>query len=243
MPGSSLHADNHFRPERILEEPAASRSCCTPSGPSSIVTDFLEVETPILSADTVVDRHLDPFAVIVADPAGSGGQRSFWLQTSPEFAMKRLLASGGTAIYQIARVFRQDERGPLHNPEFTMVEWYRVGDMPAEGMRLLSDLGEAILGRGPAERVTYAEAFQRFLGIDPHGAEDAGAGRRRSIQPGCIAREPCGGRSRRLARSTLDGVRPTALGNRPAGDSVRLSRQPGRVGPCSQRAAGSGGTL
>jgi lysyl-tRNA synthetase class 2 len=131
---------------------------------------FLEVETPVLSADTVVDRHLDPFDVLVNDPDGSGRPRRFWLQTSPEFAMKRLLAAGGEAIYQVARVFRCEERGPLHNPEFTMIEWYCVGDGPAEGMQLLSDLGEALLGRGPAELVPYADAFRRHTRVDPHEA-------------------------------------------------------------------------
>jgi elongation factor P--(R)-beta-lysine ligase len=128
---------------------------------------FLEVETPILSADTVVDRHLDPFSLNV----GSAGQpRAYWLQTSPEFAMKRLLAAGAEAIYQVSRVFRREEQGPLHNPEFTLVEWYQTGDDYAAGMRFTSDLCEALLGRGPAELLSYAEAFQRHVGLDPHAA-------------------------------------------------------------------------
>ncbi len=110
---------------------------------------FLEVETPILSADTVVDRHLDPFS-LSADPAG-GRQQTLWLLTSPEFAMKRLLAAGAEAIYQVSRVFRQDEQGSLHNPEFTLVEWYRTGDDFRAGMQFTSDLCETLLGRGPAE--------------------------------------------------------------------------------------------
>jgi lysyl-tRNA synthetase class 2 len=133
------------------------------------VRGFLEVETPILSADTVVDRHLDPFSL----PFGrSGGKpRTFWLQTSPEFAMKRLLATGVDAIYQVSRVFRQEEQGPLHNPEFTLVEWYRTGDDFRAGMRLASDLCETLLDRGPAELLSYAEAFHRHVGLDPHAAE------------------------------------------------------------------------
>ena len=81
--------------------------------------------------------------------------------------MKRLLAAGATAIYQITKAFRGGEIGRLHNPEFTIVEWYRVGDDYAAGMQLLADLAAAVLGRGPAERLTYRDAFQRHAGIDP----------------------------------------------------------------------------
>jgi lysyl-tRNA synthetase class 2 len=105
---------------------------------------FLEVETPILSDDTVVDRHLDPFSLTLTDAAGKP-RRTLWLQTSPEFGMKRLLAAGALAIYQVSRVFRQGEQGRLHNPEFTLVEWYRVGDTPEEGMQLTSNLCETLL--------------------------------------------------------------------------------------------------
>ncbi len=127
---------------------------------------FLEVDTPILSADTVVDRHLAAFSTEL--PCGPDRPpRKLWLHTSPEFPMKRLLAAGAEAIYQVAHVFRQGEIGPLHNPEFTMLEWYRAGDAPEQGMQLLSDLCEAMLGRGPAERVSYREAFERHVGLDP----------------------------------------------------------------------------
>jgi len=131
--------------------------------------DFLEVETPLLSHDTVVDRHLDPIPVTYfKEPRQHERGQRMWLQTSPEFAMKRLLAAGATAIYQVTKAFRGGrERGPEHNPEFTIVEWYRVGDAYAAGMQLLSDLAEAIFGAGPAERLTYREAFQRHAGFDP----------------------------------------------------------------------------
>jgi len=131
--------------------------------------DFLEVETPLLSADTVVDRHLDPLAVTLPDdPRRPDVGRKLWLQTSPEFAMKRLMAAGGEAIYQITKAFRAGETGTRHNPEFTMVEWYRRGDSMAAGMELLSELQESLLGWGPAERLSYAEAFSKHAGIDPH---------------------------------------------------------------------------
>ncbi len=128
---------------------------------------FLEVETPLLSADTVVDRHLDPFCV-------EFDNRRMWLQTSPEFAMKRLLADGAEAIYQVTRSFRLGEQGPLHNPEFTIVEWYRTDDDMDAGMQLTGDLCEAMLHCGPAERLSYRDAFEQYVGIDPHTA-DVGA--------------------------------------------------------------------
>lgn len=130
---------------------------------------FLEVETPLLSHDTVVDRHLDPIPVtLFSEPRQHERGKKLWLQTSPEFGMKRLLAAGMTTIYQINKAFRGGcETGAEHNPEFTIVEWYRVGDDYAAGMQLLSDLAEAIFHAGPAERLTYREAFQRHAGFDP----------------------------------------------------------------------------
>ena len=134
---------------------------------------FTEVETPLLSHDTVVDRHLDPIPVtLFDDPRQPEQGERLWLQTSPEFAMKRLLAAGLTAIYQITKAFRGGrERGPTHNPEFTIVEWYRVGDDYEAGMQLLSDLAEGVFQAGPAERVSYREAFARHAGFDPFAAE------------------------------------------------------------------------
>src|SRR6186997_912581 len=117
---------------------------------------FLEVETPILSHDVVVDRHLDPLSVtLFSDPRQPERGEKLWLQTSPEFGMKRLLAAGATAIYQITRAFRNAEIGSLHNPEFTMVEWYRTGDDLPAGMALLSDLSSALLGTPVAELLSY----------------------------------------------------------------------------------------
>jgi lysyl-tRNA synthetase class 2 len=175
---------------------------------------FLEVETPCLSADIVIERHLQPWAACGANDWAAGAHVGWvkrsadppsstvrgemvrtadptvrWLQTSPEFAMKRLLAAGATAIYQVARVFRAGEIGRLHNPEFTMVEWYRAGDDLAAGMQLLDELSQAMLGRGRAERLSYAEAFARHVEIDPHTATAAelwaaATGRRLTIPEG-----------------------------------------------------------
>ncbi len=117
-----------------------------------------EVETPILSAGATVDRHIESFCT----------RDGRWLQTSPEFAMKRLLAAGSGPIFQITRVFRLEEQGRHHNPEFTMLEWYR----PGFSMHALMDEVEALmqaLDARPAafERLTYRQAFQRHAGFDP----------------------------------------------------------------------------
>lgn len=134
---------------------------------------FLEVETPILSADVVIDRHLDPFATTLAhDPRQPDSGPRLWLQTSPEFHMKRLLAAGSGSIYQVARVFRNGESGARHNPEFTMVEWYEVPADYQSGMRLLSELCVELLGRAPATLLTYGAAFQQFAGLDPYRASN-----------------------------------------------------------------------
>jgi lysyl-tRNA synthetase class 2 len=133
---------------------------------------FVEVETPVLARDVVVDRHLDPLGVtLFPDPRRPEEGERLWLQTSPEFGMKRLLAAGMTAIYQITRAFRGGESGKLHNPEFTMVEWYRVGDDYQAGIQLLADLAEHLLGLGPAERMTWRDAFRRYVNFDPFTEE------------------------------------------------------------------------
>jgi lysyl-tRNA synthetase class 2 len=190
---------------------------------------FLEVETPILSHDVVVDRHLDPFSTILsADPRRPNAGEQLFLQTSPEFAMKRLLAAGGEAIYQITRAFRNGgERGRLHNPEFTIVEWYRVGDGLREGMQLLSDLAEALLTRGPAELVSYRDAFERHLGIEPHADSIetlvAAATRHKIAVPAGLARDRDGLLNLllvELVEAHLGRGRPTILYDYPASQAA-----------------------
>ena len=118
---------------------------------------FLEVETPLISADVVVDRHLEPIGITLPGRyrLDSNQGHSHWLQTSPEAAMKRLLASGcRDAIFQVTRSFRAGEQGAAHNPEFTIVEWYRAGDRMDDGMQLLSELCQSLLGGNPASLPT-----------------------------------------------------------------------------------------
>lgn len=131
---------------------------------------FIEVETPTLSRDSVIDEHLDPLRVtLFGDATQPERGEPFYLQTSPEFGMKRLLVAGAEAIYQITRAYRGGEVGGRHNPEFTMLEWYRLGDDYAAGRKLLSDLAAAALGCEDAEQMTFREAFQRYARVDPFG--------------------------------------------------------------------------
>ncbi len=126
---------------------------------------FIEVQTPILSRDTVVDRFIDPIPVSIT--LQDVGTQQFWLQTSPEFGMKRLLAAGAQAIYQITPAFRAGEMGSHHNIEFTILEWYRVGDDYFAGMDLLDQFSQSLLDQPPALRMTYRDAFMQFSNIDP----------------------------------------------------------------------------
>ena len=122
----------------------------------------LEVDTPVLSRHATVDRHIDSFST--ADARG-------WLQTSPEFAMKRLLCAGSGAIWQMAKVFRAEEAGRFHNPEFTLLEWYRVGFDHHALMNEVEALLRAAGVTGPTfARMSYGEAFDRHAGIDPFTA-------------------------------------------------------------------------
>jgi lysyl-tRNA synthetase class 2 len=131
---------------------------------------FFEVQTPVLSSETMIDRHIEPIAV---ELELAGDRRTYFLQTSPEFAMKRLLAAGAQAIYQLGPAFRGREAGAMHNPEFTMLEWYRTGDTYGSGIELLSEYWGSISGRGDVEVVTFQEVFRRHAGIDPFAASDA----------------------------------------------------------------------
>jgi lysyl-tRNA synthetase class 2 len=132
----------------------------------------LEVETPILSAAGVSDPQIESLVTQV-----SGMQRPYFLSTSPEFPMKRLLAAGSGDIYQICKAFRDGERGRWHNPEFTLLEWYRLGFDDAALMTEVEVLVRELLASdrplGPAVRLTYADAVRHHAGVDPHASSDA----------------------------------------------------------------------
>lgn len=142
--------------------------------------DFVEVETGILQLSPGNETHLHAFSTELCAPDGTRSQR--YLRTSPEFSCKKLLAAGERRIFDFARVFRNRERGPLHSPEFTLLEWYRAEepyDVLMQDCAAL--LAEAATAAGtarfcfrdramdpfaPPERLTVAQAFERYAGID-----------------------------------------------------------------------------
>jgi elongation factor P--(R)-beta-lysine ligase len=142
--------------------------------------DFIEVETGALQVSPGNETHLHAFATTLVAPDGTSSR--YYLRTSPEFACKKLLAAGERRIVEFAKVFRNRERGALHHPEFTLVEWYRAGEpyrtlmadcaailavaAEAAGTKHLSFRGRSADAFAEPERLTVAEAFARFAGID-----------------------------------------------------------------------------
>ena len=130
---------------------------------------FIEVQTPCLSSEHVIDAHIDPVELpgsALLLPTEHVASRYF-LQSSAEFAMKRLLALGVGSIYNLAPVYRAGERSPRHNVEFTMLEWYDVGATMEEAIEQTVALVEQLLRKGRPRIVTYRRLFQETLGFDP----------------------------------------------------------------------------
>ena len=131
---------------------------------------LLEVETPVLSEFGVTDVHLATFCTEFISPFGEQS-KTLWLSTSPEYHMKRLLAAGSGPIFQIGKVFRNEEAGNRHNPEFTMLEWYRPHFDMYRLINEVDDLLQQILECPPAESMSYQFAFQQYVGLDPLSAD------------------------------------------------------------------------
>jgi lysyl-tRNA synthetase class 2 len=120
---------------------------------------ILEVETPLLCQFGVTDPYIQSFAV----PAQDGVR---YLQTSPEYAMKRLLAADSGSIYQICKAFRVEENGQWHNSEFSILEWYRIDFNHHDLMQEVAEFLKSVLDFRPAKYFRYAELFQRYLSLD-----------------------------------------------------------------------------
>ena len=121
--------------------------------------DVLEVETPILSHSSGTDPYIDALTC-QTNPIS-------YLHTSPEFAMKRLLAANSGSIYQICKAFRAEEKSKLHNTEFTMLEWYRTGFDHHDLMDEMNDLLQAVLNCPHANKITYRDMFLQHTKLDP----------------------------------------------------------------------------
>lgn len=135
---------------------------------------FCEVQPPCVSRDCVVDVHLDPIEIDGSQlglgrtfPNGQTVPPTFYLPTSPESAMKRMLAMGAPSIYSIGPVFRRGELGDLHNVEFTMLEWYQRDGNAASAYAMIDAISDAVLGIPSARPMTYRHAFADRLGLDP----------------------------------------------------------------------------
>ncbi len=153
---------------------------------------YLEVETPCLIATPGLEPHIDPFEVPFIPQTGVGSRRSLWLHTSPEYAMKRLLADAGCPpIFQLCKTFRNGEVSGHHNPEFTMLEFYRpnadYGAIMADLEGSLAEVERAVnpargcFTKTPYERLTVDEAFRRHAAIDLRAHED-GASLKRAAE-------------------------------------------------------------
>lgn len=130
----------------------------------------LEVETPAIANAGVTDPHLHAFTTTLKAPHLS---RELYLQTSPEYAMKRLLCAEVGDIYQISKAFRNEESGRWHNPEFTLLEWYRLGFDDRDLIAEVDQLLQTTLACASAEQLSYQQAFQRYLHIDPLSISDS----------------------------------------------------------------------
>jgi lysyl-tRNA synthetase class 2 len=197
---SERASSGDFRPTASLETLRQRARLLTAVRAHFDAAGYWEVETPILSRDTVVDAWLEPFVTRDKTCADGRGPELF-LQTSPEFGMKRLLAAGATAIYQITRAFRQGENGQRHNPEFTIIEWYKVGDSYHDQMAFVEEFVTAMLHLGselcvksnckeraqpPFERITYDRAFEKHTGssvLNLTGSELVRLAEQLNVQP------------------------------------------------------------
>lgn len=126
----------------------------------------MEVDTPAMSQATVTDIHLHTFTTTFVGPGAAQGQKLF-LQTSPEFHMKRLLCAGSGAIYQICKSFRNEESGRFHNPEFTMLEWYQPDYEQLDLVAEVDELLRLVLNTQASEVLSYQQVFIKHVGLDP----------------------------------------------------------------------------
>ena len=158
-----MTSDNSWQPSASLKVIKKRASLLKQIRAFMDTREIIEVDTPILSHFGISDPYIQSMATSIATESDA----KLYLQSSPEFCMKRLLAAGSGSIYQIAHVFRNEESGKRHNTEFTMLEWYRTG---FDYYQLMDEVGELLIDIGLEipDKVTYADAFKQTIKIDPH---------------------------------------------------------------------------
>lgn len=156
----------HWKPSASLQNLKARAELLASIRAFFAERKVMEVDTPALSHHGVTDRYMRSITAEVSS------NQSGFLQTSPEYAMKRLLAAGSGSIYQICKAFRQDEMGAKHNPEFTMLEWYRLDFDHHQLMNEVYELVTKVLGPKQRQDLSYQQAFIEFLDIDPLSISD-----------------------------------------------------------------------
>jgi len=160
----------HWRPSASLEQIRARADLLAKIRAFFHRKAVMEVETPICSRYGNTDPSIESFTTHYTGPGAPSGL-PLYLHTSPEFPMKRLLAAGSGPIYQMCKVFRNGEAGHLHNPEFTMLEWYRPGFDHHQLIEEVAELVNGLLSEPRAvQKMSYAEVFEEWLEINPHEA-------------------------------------------------------------------------
>jgi lysyl-tRNA synthetase class 2 len=207
--------------------------------------DFLEVETPLLTPAPIPEAHIELFSTRYY--SDTLGERELYLIPSPEVHMKRLIAEGSGSIFQICRSFRNDEQmSRHHNPEFTMLEWYTVPGTSEENIRLTEELFLHLAGqfpetggnealRPPFRRMSMADAFGRYAGIDLEAAMDLPRLRRAASEAGVEPREKGEGWEDLFHRIFLSLVEPEL----PADKPLVLERYPAAVDALARRIPGT----
>ena len=175
MSSAAIHSGADWRPTASRERLVLRAALLARARSFFAARGVLEVDTPMVVNAPVTDVHIHSARVtLAADDPHTAKSAAFFLHTSPEYAMKRLLAAGAGDIYQICHVVRALERGRLHNAEFTLIEWYRVGWTLDALMDEVDALARELLGARASglasTRVSYREAFLQQLGIDPFSA-------------------------------------------------------------------------
>ena len=170
MNGLKIEADDDWRPGCTLDVLRKRAWMLSVIRHFFVDREVLEVETPLMGETTGTEPQLNFFSTKYAG-SFSTPNKTYFFQTSPEFAMKRLLAAGSGSIYQICKAFRNHECGRFHNPEFTILEWYRVGFNLDQLMEEIEDLilelfasSEMIFAE--SERISYFEAFSKYAGVE-----------------------------------------------------------------------------